>query len=203
MKSIYLAGAALAVLAQPASAQDAYGADAENDKAGFRVEARAMYEQPTVDGEDLFDDDETYELGSAFAFGGEAGLDFAVSDRVILGPYGTYEVSTVESCVDGDCLSVANSWSVGGHVGLMTGTRGMVYGKLGYTTLTIDVDLLIDGIRVQESESSGGFAAAVGFEQGFSDTLYGRLEAGYASIGEIYGLDWERGHVGVALGARF
>lgn len=200
MKAIYFAGAALAVLAQPAFAQDAAG----NSKAGFRIEARAMYETPTIEGEELFeDDDDLYKLGSAFAFGGEAGFDLAVSDSFVVGPYVNYEKSTVESCVDGDCLRADSSWSAGAQLGFLVGTAGMVYGKIGYTELTLEADINVDGFVLSGTDSSGGIGGAIGFEQGFGRNLYGRLEGGYAEVGEIYGIDHQRRYAGVALGARF
>lgn len=208
MKSAYLGIAALAVLAQPALAQDRAGTGfgyetAGNPKAGIRIEGRASYETPTVDDDALFADEEVYKLGSAFAFGGEAGFDLAVNDNVVLGPYGNYEKSSVESCVDGDCVRASDSWSVGAHVGLLAGTSGMIYGKLGYTSLTLEADIVLDGAVVSGSESSGGISGAIGYEHGFGSNLYGRIEGGYADVGEIYGLSWQRRYAGVALGARF
>lgn len=205
----FLCGAALAAaLAQPAFAQDTDSgfetAPAGNPKGGVRIEGRAMYETPTLEGDEIFeDDDDLYKLGSAFAFGGEAGFDFAVSDRVVVGPYGNYEKSTVESCEDGQCVRAKDSLSAGLHLGYVTGSNGMVYGKVGYTELSLEAEVFVDGQLVSVEDSSGGVSGAIGYEQGFGSNFYGRIEGGYAAVGEIFGIEWQRRYAGVALGARF
>lgn len=199
MKLAYLGLAALAVLAQPAWAQES-----GNDKSGARFEARASYETPTVEGEEIFeDDDELYKLGSAFAFGAEAGFDFALSERLVFGPYANYEKSTVESCEGSDCVRAERSWSAGGQIGYLVGSSGMIYGKLGYTELTLEADLDINGVQVSESDGGGGIGGAIGYEQGFGTNLYGRVEGGYADVGDIFGIAWPRRYAGVAVGVRF
>ena len=209
MKKILCGVALAAVLATPAMAQDQGDADyavapAGNTKAGVRIELRGSYETPTVEGEEVFeDDDDLYKLGSAFAFGGEAGFDFAVSDRVVVGPYGNYEKSNVESCDGDECVRAENSLSAGLHVGLLTGTSGMVYAKVGYTELTLEADVLVDGVLVTVDDKSGGISGALGYEFGFGPNLYGRVEGGYADVGDIFGIAWQRRYAGVALGARF
>lgn len=206
----FLCGVALAaVLTTPAMAQDQAGADyaAEqtgNPKAGVRIEARASYETPTVEGDQIGEDeDDLYKLGSAFAFGGEAGFDFAVSDRVVVGPYGNYEKSNVESCEEGICFRAKDSLSAGLQVGLVTGTSGMVYGKIGYTELSIEGSIDLGTSVISEKDSGGGISGALGYELGFGPNLYGRIEGGYADVGEILGIEWQRRYAGVALGARF
>lgn len=197
MKSNALAVALLALAATPAVAQDA---ERTNDKSGLRIEARASYETPTVEGEEIFaDDDDLYKLGSAFAFGAEAGFDVAVGSKVVIGPYANYEKSTVESCDGSDCLSAEHSWSVGGQIGYLVGSKGMIYGKLGYTELTLEVETA----DVSGTDSGGGIGGAFGYEQGFGTNLYGRIEGGYADVGDIFGIAWQRRYAGVALGVRF
>ena len=213
MKKLLCGVVLAAVLVTPAMAQDgveddsamAYAdAPSGNPKAGIRVELRASYETPTIEGEEIFeDDDDLYKLGSAVAFGGEAGFDFAVSDRVVVGPYGNYEKSNVESCVDGDCLRAKDSLSAGLHLGFLTGSTGMVYGKVGYTELTLEAEGLFEGAIVSGTDTGGGISGALGFEFGFGPNLYGRVEGGYANVGEIFGVEWQRRYAGVALGARF
>jgi len=67
MKKIAIAAVLALGAAPPAFAQ--VGEAAANSKAGFRIEARAVLETPTVS--NLEDDDAVYKLGSAVAFGGE------------------------------------------------------------------------------------------------------------------------------------
>ena len=93
MKKLILAAACAVGFASPALAQE--GSES-NAKAGLRVEARATYETPTVSDIDDEDDD-VYKLGSAVAFGGEVGFDIAVSSSVVVGPYLTFEKSSVKA----------------------------------------------------------------------------------------------------------
>nr|WP_137676908.1 porin family protein [Parerythrobacter lutipelagi] len=206
MKYLILGLAASAVLAQPAIAQD-YEDRAENtpaSKDGLRIEGRVMWERINDPEEDI---GINYELGSGVAFGGEIGYDFYVSDSVVVGPYANYETSSVESCEGNFCVSSGGYWAAGIHAGFMTGGNGMIYGKLGYGQQTVDIEgpLDINGtiVNFDESESGGGYNAAFGYDHSFSENLYGRVEVGISESYDIYGFDFQRANVGVALGARF
>ena len=194
MKKIILAAALGAGLATPAFAQDA-GTSTARD--GLRIEARATYETPTVSS--IEEEGDVFKIGSAFAFGGEAGFDIAVSDTVVVGPYAQYEVSTVESCEAGFCLSAGGYLEAGLHVGLATGADGQVYGKVGYADQSFD----FSGPGLNVSENGSGFAFALGYEHSFGENFYGRIEGGYADLGEVFTINTQRRHFGVAFGARF
>lgn len=195
MKKLYLAALAACAVAQPAFAQDV---EANHARDGLRIEARAMYETPTVSS--LVDEDDIFKLGSAFAFGGEIGYDIAVSDKLVVGPYVNYEFSTVEACDEfGDCVSAKDNFAGGLHLGYALGDGGQFFGKLGYARLALEAD--IDNVQI--SDSGEGFQFAFGYEHGFGKNLYGRAEFGYADNGDIFGLNFQRRHAGVALGARF
>ena len=206
--ALAMAGACMPVAAQ---AQDGdYGYDDERvapasvDKAGFRIEGRAFYER-IGDPED----DVIYELGDAFGFGGEVGYDIAAGDNLVVGPYFTYDVSTVESC-DGDlCLSSDGFWAAGVHVGLTTGDTGMVYGKLGYSQQSLSLEGTFfdefsgQTVTFDETETGGGYNFAIGYEHGFSSNAYGRLEVGVSENYDLYGFDFQRSNIGAAIGVRF
>ena len=194
MKKFSLAAALGAGLATPAFAQDA---DTSTARDGFRIEARATYETPTVSS--IEEDDDVFKIGSAFAFGAEAGFDIAVSNSVVVGPYAQYEVSTVESCEAGFCLSAGGYLEAGLHVGLATGADGQVYGKVGYADQSFD----FSGPGLNVSENGSGFAFALGYEHSFGENFYGRVEGGYADLGEVFTINTQRRHFGVAFGARF
>lgn len=194
MKKIILAAALGAGLATPAFAQDV---DTSTARDGFRIEARATYETPTVSS--IEEEGDVFKIGSAFAFGGEAGFDIAVSDTVVVGPYAQYEVSTVESCEAGFCLSAGGYLEAGLHVGLATGADGQVYGKVGYADQSFD----FSGPGLNVSENGSGFAFALGYEHSFGENFYGRIEGGYADLGEVFTINTQRRHFGVAFGARF
>lgn len=197
MKYIVIGFAALAALSQPVFAQENSETGEPTSRDGFRLEARAIYETPTVSS--VIDDDDVFKLGSAFAFGGEAGFDLAVSDSVVVGPYVNYELSNVESCDGIDCVRAKNNLAAGLHVGYALNADGQLYGKVGYSRLKLEAEAL--GTKISESGSGVGFA--VGYEHGFGENMYGRLEFGYADNGDIFGINFQRRHAGVALGARF
>lgn len=195
MKKILIAAAVAAAASAPAMAQDTAEGTIARD--GFRLEARASYETPTVSS--LNEDDDIYKLGSAFAFGGEAGFDVAVSRKVVVGPYFTYERSTVENCDGSDCVRAKDNLAAGLHVGVALNEKGQLYGKAGYASLTLEAE--VSGFQLEES--GDGFQFAAGYEHGLGEMAYGRVEFGYADNGQIFGLNFQRRHAGVALGVRF
>ena len=208
MKKYLLAAAVVALLPVPAFAQD-YGDDSETESTardGLRLEARVLWER-------INDPDEAaginYELGSGVGYGGEVGFDVAVSDNVVVGPFATYEMSTVEECDANLCVSGGGFWAAGLHVGIATGPNSQVYVKGAYSQLTVDLvgpytdpDTNVT-FNFDESETGGGYQAAFGYEHGFGETAYGRIELGIGTNTDIYGFDFQRGSIGVAFGARF
>ena len=203
---------ALASVLLPASAyaQDAYDdVDADyvpsaQDKAGLRLEGRVFYER-IGDPED----DVIYELGDAFGVGGEVGYDIAVGENVVVGPYFTYDVSTVESC-DGElCLSSDGFWAAGLHVGFTSGEAGLIYGKLGYSQQSLSLEgpftdpVTGESFLFDVNEKGGGYNFAFGYEQGFGPSAYGRLEVSVSENYDLYDFDFQRTAIGAALGVRF
>ena len=193
-KILAVLAASAAMIPAAAHAQDE---DTDSNRDGFRIEARATYETPTVSS--VIEDDDVFKIGSAMAFGGEIGYDAAVGGDLTVGPYAQYEFSTVETCEDGACIKVNSYWEAGLSVGYITSPDGLFYGKLGYGSLELEGSF--EGLT--ETESSGGIAFALGYEQGFGENFYGRIEGGYADVGDFDGLNVQRRHFGVALGVRF
>ena len=193
----YLVSAAVLAcgLAQPAFAQDAE--ETTNDKAGLRIEGRLIYETPTVS--NVEEEGDVYKLGSAVAFGGEVGFDIAVGKSVVVGPYANYEFSSVENCDGADCVSETDSYTVGLQIGVKVGSNGMIYLKGGYASMGLEAS---DG-SLSFKERGNGIGGAIGYERGFGEHLYGRVEFGYSDNGKIFGIDFQRRHAGIALGARF
>lgn len=161
---------------------------------GFRIEARVGYETPTVSS-----DGEVYKIGNGLSFGGEAGFDVAVGRNVVIGPYATYEISTVDACDGGACVTIDDNIGVGGQVGYAASPHTMIYGKLGYAILTVSA---IDGTFVA-SDNQSGIQGAIGADFRLSRNLYARVEANYADYGDFGDIHLQRRHVAVALGARF
>ena len=202
MKKLMLAVALGAAVSTPAFAQDE--TENQNSRDGVRIEGRVMWERLNDPQEDV---GINYELGSGLSFGGEVGVDFPVSETVVVGPYFNYEVSTVETCEDDFCVSSGGFWAAGLHVGIITGENGMFYLKGGYAQQTVDAEgaIVIDNtlVNIDESETGGGYNIAGGYEHSFTSNLYGRVELGISETSDIYGLDFQRANAGVALGARF
>lgn len=185
-------------------APQAYAQDAEDSvaKNGFRAELRTSYETPTVS--DIDSTDDVYKLGSAFSFGGEVGFDVAVSDKVAVGPYVTYELSSVENSDAGVSIGAEDFLSVGLHAGYAVSENGQVYGKLGYSKLRVKAEIDLGGGTIVSDTSSGsGIGGAIGYEHSFGKNFYGRIEGGYADVGEIDGISFQRRFLGVAAGVRF
>lgn len=208
MKKLVLAAAAAALLPVPAFAQDReYNEDDYEPTArdGLRIEGRVHYER-------INDPDEAnaidYELGSGIGFGGEIGYDVAVSDSIAVGPFVTYDVSTIEECDLDLCVSSGGYFVAGLHAGFALGPNSQLYAKGGYSSLTIDVEGSLDDgfgntVFVDDSETGGGFHFAFGYEQGFGRNAYGRVELGVGENSDIYGFDFQRTNIGVAFGTRF
>ena len=194
MKKFGFVAILVAAFSTPAFAQDS---DDSNARDGIRIEARATYETPTISS--VIDDDDVFKLGSAFAFGGEIGFDLAVSDNLVVGPYGQYEVSTVESSEEGFTIRTTDYIEAGLHVGYAISDSGQVYGKIGYANLGFETE----GQGLDTTEDGSGFAFALGYEFGFGENAYARIEGGYADVGKVYGINWQRRHFGVAVGGRF
>lgn len=194
MKKLIVAAVLAAGFATPAFAQDA---KETNAKAGFRVEARAIYETPTVSS--IVQNNDVYKIGSAMAFGGEAGFDIAVSSSFVAGPYVTFEKSSVKATDGTDTLKVKDNFAAGLHLGYAVGPTGQIYGKVGYAKLRLEAQS--GALRV--TESGAGVQGAIGYEHGFAEQFYGRVEFGYGDNGSIGGVNVQRRHAGVALGVRF
>ena len=193
MKKMLLAVALGAMATTPAFAQES--GDTARD--GFRIEGRVTYETPTISS--VEEDDDVFKIGSAFAFGGEAGFDIAVSDSAVVGPYAQYEISTVENCDLDVCVSAEGYFEAGLHVGFATSPEGQIYGKVGYAEQSYE----ITGFGPDVSDTGSGFAFALGYEHGFGEYFYGRIEGGYADLGDVFGINTQRRHFGVAIGSRF
>lgn len=195
MKTAFVLAAGLgALFAQPVLAQDS-SADFARD--GVRLEARLTLETPTVSS--VVENNDVYKLGSAIAYGGEAGFDLAVSNNIVVGPYVNYEISSVENCDGTDCISAQDNLAAGLHFGYALNPSGQLYGKLGYASLALEGNIG----NVAIADSGDGFQFAAGYEHALNQNLYARVEFGYGDNGRIFGINFQRRHASIALGARF
>lgn len=209
MKNMLFAASALVAVLAPATAyaqetdsQD-YGSEADL-VSGFRIEGQALWENISDP-----EDDVIYKLGSGIAYGGEVGYDVAVSETVVVGPFANYSASTVEDCTPDFCVGSKGFWAVGIHAGVVAGENGMAYAKLGYGSQTVYAEGLVfnpatgQDELVSDEETGGGYHFAFGYEHRFGAPFYGRAELGIGTATDIFGFDFQRGHIGLALGARF
>lgn len=193
MKKYLAAVAAIVCAPGLAAAQDAAPTAPADQFAGVRVEARLGYETPTVS-----DDGDVYKIGSAVSFGGEAGFDFRVGNNVVMGPYATYEFSSVDLCDGGDCLSEDGNLGAGLRVGFVAG-KTLIYGKLGYARIRFTAS----SGTFTGSDSQGGVQGAIGVNFNLSRNVYGLAEINYGDYGSFAGVNLQRRHVAAGLGVRF
>jgi outer membrane immunogenic protein len=193
MKKYLAAVAAFVCVPGVAAAQDATPGSPAAQFAGVRLEARLGYETPTVS-----EDGDVYKIGSAVSFGGEAGFDIRVGNSVVMGPYATYEFSSVELCDGGDCLSEDGNLGAGVRVGVVTG-RTLIYGKLGYARIRFTAS----SGTFTGSESESGVQGAIGVNVNFGRNVYGLAEINYADYGRFAGINLQRRHVAAGIGFRF
>lgn len=190
----FFAAAAATILLAPVSAFAQDEAPA-HDFAGPRIEARLGYETPTVsDGSGGI-----WKIGSAVSYGGEIGFDIRAGKNVVVGPYANYEFSSVSLCDAGDCLNETGNLSVGGRLGVVVGTKTLVYAKAGYASITLEAK----SGSLSESESKGGVQGALGVEIGLGKSAYAFVEGSYADFGTFYSINLQRRHVAGGLGIRF
>lgn len=180
---------AAALAAVPAMAQD------QSALVGPRVEARLGYDQPgaSVPGGG------SGRLGKALSFGAEAGYDFAAGSTIAIGPFVQYDRSTIKKCIDLSCYKVSGTLSAGAQVGFAMGDRSQIYVKAAYVSMATRFSNSLGASR----RSQTGIGGTLGYEMGFGSRTYARIEASYANLGDIGGVDFDRQHLGIAVGTRF
>jgi outer membrane immunogenic protein len=194
MKKYLAAVAAFVCVPGVAAAQDAApAATPASQFDGVRFEARLGYETPTVS-----DDNDVYKIGSAVSYGAEAGFDIRVGNNVVMGPYATYEFSSVDLCDGGDCLSEDGNLGAGLRVGVVTG-RTLIYGKLGYARISFTAT----SGGISASDSDEGIQGAIGVNLNLGRNFYGLAEINYADYGRFAGINLQRRHVAAGIGVRF
>lgn len=160
---------------------------------GVRVEARIGYETPTVSG-----GGQVYKIGSAVSYGGEIGFDLKAGKNVTVGPYATYEFSSVSLCDVGGCLKEDGNLGAGGRVGFVAGRGTVVYLKAGYARISFKGTGNITG-----TESKDGVQGAIGVDVNVGKNVYVMTEIDYADFGKLSGVNLQRRHVAAGVGVRF
>lgn len=192
MKKYLALGAALLACA-PAMAAAQEAEPVEQNFNGVRVEARLGYETPTIS-----DDGDVYKIGSAASYGGEIGFDIEAG-KVVVGPYATYEFSSVKLCDGPDCIQEDGNLGAGVRLGFVAAPTVLVYGKLGYARITFSANTAFGS----GSGSKDGVQGAIGVNVNFGKHAYGLIEANYGDYGDFYGFGLQRRQVVGGIGVRF
>lgn len=191
MKKLIVAAAAFICVPGIACAQESDSANVS----GPRVELRLGWETPTVsDGSGT-----VYKVGQAVSYGGEVGFDVKAGNKFTIGGYANYDKSNVEVCDGTDCLGVEGNLSAGGRIGLVAGTRTVIYVKAGYNSISVKAK----SGGFTGTESKGGIGGALGVEFGIGKNAYAFVEGNYADYGDFYGINLQRRHVAGGVGIRF
>ncbi|GAA4019888.1 hypothetical protein GCM10022280_20010 [Sphingomonas swuensis] len=188
---LFIVSAIAFAAATPAAAQTAAST---NNYDGFRGEVRLGWETPTVSG-----DGDVYKLGSAVSYGAEAGYDLSVGKNVTVGPYASWEQSSVELDADaGAGIKVGRNYQVGGRVG--TGLGGVLgYVKFGYS----NIKLSLTDTEIDYSDTKGGFGGGLGIEGNIGKNAYAGIEGNYSDFGKFEGINLQRRQLAGKLGFRF
>lgn len=209
--------AALVLGATPAWADDGE-ADAEKI-GGMRIEVHAGIERPSLsdsqNGIQYVD-----KLGSSFTYGGEVGFDVAVSKKVTVGPYVSYDAGGSDKCESYSAgPGIAGTACFHSNANLSAGVRVALVSKkdeffLGVGYSSYDVDFSITEVNTATSATTfayanngnrGGIDVSMGWNHSVGKHAYVGLGMKIGELGDFegtgYGLQRAQGHV--ALGMRF
>ena len=182
--AIFASAAALALAASPASAQT------------VRAEVHGGWDHV---GDDVNADGLTYGIG--------VGVDFQLAPRVVAGVEANLDFSSADQCgtsvlAAGDvlCVEARRDISAVGRLGYQVSDNGMVYALAGYTNGRFRVDYdPAAGPLVSTSENLDGLRLGAGYQHGFGNGLYSKVEYRYSN----YEAGIERHQVIAGLGIAF
>ena len=198
MKTILLAtGALLLASTAPAFAQDApapapaptasdsgaTGSVASSSFAGPRVEIFGGWDR--VGTRTRFDDGTTRSTSKSHKDGGTAGVlagyDMPIGDKLIVGAYGSYALSTAKTCEGGvGCVKSGRQIEGGARVGFKTlDNKALVYAKGAYVNGQIRSQLFDGTDLIKGHADRDGWRAGAGVEYAVSSHAYVKAEYDY------------------------
>ncbi len=201
MKTILLATSAfLVAAAAPALAQDATPAPADSasttatttgptDGASFtgpRAEIFGGWDR--VGTRERFDDGTTRVTSrnhkTAWTGGGLLGYDYPIGDKMTVGAFGSYAISTAKTCTGDDtsiaCLKAGREIEGGARVGYKLGGKALVYAKGAYVNGQIRGVASDDaGDYVRGHANRDGWRAGAGVEYAVTNHAYVKAEYDY------------------------
>ena len=224
MRKVLLAALLAGSFATPALAQEA------SPFSGFRLEGLAGYDKLMSgdrddDGVDTGEDEGDESIDGA-GFGVGLGFDFDLGG-LVAGVEGEFVESTGKQEVDETVdvpisarLETGRDLYVGGRLGFRAGPSTLVYGKAGYTNLSLEGAFAGEGERFEFDTNADGWRLGAGIEQLLGPNAFGKVEYRYSKYnnldfsddfdtddlaGEDFetDIDLDRHQVMVGLGFRF
>ncbi|HEX6376732.1 MAG TPA: outer membrane beta-barrel protein [Allosphingosinicella sp.] len=187
MKTYLYALASVAVLAAaaPASAE------------GFRAEVHGGWDQARADGDG----------DSGLVYGIGAGYDIALGEKAEIGLDLSADLSSMKECErsvilvnDEACLRAGRDLAAAVRVGYKVAPRGTLYALAGYTNARFRFDYTTPaGVTTRVSDNLDGFRLGAGYQQGFGERMYGKVEYRYSN----YESDITRHQVLLGAGVTF
>jgi outer membrane immunogenic protein len=186
-KCVFLIAAATAAVAVAAPAQ------AE----GLRVEVHAGWDHVSAD--DDGDDGIVYGIG--------AGYDVAIGEKMEIGLDLSADLGSMEECETGvivandkACIDARRDLAAAIRLGYKVSPQGTLYGLAGYSNARFRFDYTTPaGVVTRDSENLDGFRLGAGYQHGFGERAYGKVEYRYSN----YESDVSRDQVLFGVGMNF
>jgi outer membrane immunogenic protein len=117
------------------------------------------------------------------------GYDWAVSNRVVLGAFADYDLSSIKgrafSAVSGFGEATLNwSWAIGGRIGVLADPSTMFYGTAGYTQAHFDGYTYLPLLAATSDTTYNGWFVGAGVERGLWNNFTLRTEYRYAKYSD-------------------
>jgi len=219
MKTILLiTGTALLASVTPAFAQDVAvpadaptftGPRAEIFGGWDRVGTRTRYDDGIV-----VATDHSHKTG--WTAGGLLGYDMPVGNRLVVGAFGSYAISTARECTDSGpvlgCLKAGREIEGGARIGTRLGDKTLIYAKGAYVNGQIK-GAFSDGVNyVSGHANRDGWRAGAGVEYSLNRNAYIKAEYDYTRFSRFDAADlgiadtslrYDRNQVLAGFGVRF
>jgi outer membrane immunogenic protein len=157
-------------------------------------------------------------LSSSLAYGGEIGYDIPVSEKVTVGPYVAYDLSSSEECGSDRgfstnitvCFKSKADLSVGVRAGLIAGRNGEAFIGIGYDKYDFEFSVIerlntTNAIVDQFVDDKGkaGIGISFGYNHKIAKNLYVGAGARISELGKYadsdYNLQRFQGHLNVGF----
>jgi outer membrane immunogenic protein len=170
------------------------GAAQAADKAGAWLEARAGWDNYSVEGESE----------SGILYGGAFGYDITVGKNAFVGVQAGIVGASTGRCESGLCVNSGRDIEFLARAGANVAENTSVYALAGYA----DAQLTVKDETSKIGITKGGLRVGAGIEQGFGKQTYTKLEYRYTNLGNFNVFEdvidaGSRHQVSVSFGVRF